>query len=212
MLNEFLYSLFLDETLYGYAEIDEDMKSRTGCKCALVTLLPFPDLGKNYRPSEFYEMSEELRKKHSQKVREVKKYLDENNITYVVPPASPEDNGEYKADFSYKWAAIHAGLGCIGKNDVFVHHKYGQRVRISCILLDMDTPVFCGKIESKCGDCDLCVKACPHHLLSGKSWTKDICREELVDYRHCATKSKYDGEGKMYLCCHCTMACRWHML
>lgn len=212
MLNDFLHSTFEDTSLYGYADIDDNLKKQTGCSSALVTLLPFPDLGKVFRPDEFYQMSEELRKIHSLKINEIKKYLVEHNIKYALPPAAPKEDGEYKADFSYKWAAIHAGLGFIGKNDVFVHYKFGQRVRISCLLLDIDEPVFRGTIGSKCGSCDLCVKACPHHFLSGKEWHEHIRRKELIDYKRCATMSKHDGEGKKYLCCHCLMACPWHRL
>ena len=211
MLNDLLYSLFEDHSLYGYSDIDDEMKLQTGCSCALVTILPFSDPEKIYRSDEFYRASEELQRIHALKINEIKKYLDGHNIRYSSPPAAPKDDGEHKADFSYKWAAIHAGLGFIGKNDVFVHYKFGQRVRISCLLLDIDIPVFHGTIESKCGSCDLCVQACPHHFLSGKEWNESIHREELIDFKRCATKSKHFGEGKKYLCCHCMMACPWHM-
>ena len=210
MLNDLLKSIFLDETLYGFTTIDEELKQQSGCKSALVTLLPFPDMVKKYRPDEFFIANEELAKTHAQKINDIKKYLDEQQIKYSPPPAAPKNNGEYRADFSYKWAAIHAGLGFIGKNDVFVHYKFGQRVRISCLLIDMEVPESHDTIESKCGDCDLCVKACPHHYISGKEWNESTCREDLVDFKHCATKSKHFGEGKKYLCCHCVMACPWH--
>jgi len=210
MLNTLLKSLFFDETLYGYAEIDEELKEQTGCKCALVTLLPFPDMEKNYRPDEFFEMSNELSNTHSNKLNEVKRYLEKYNIAYSSPPASPKNDGEYRTDFSYKWAAIHAGLGFIGKNDVFVHYKYGQRVRISCLLVDIDVPVIQHVLESKCGDCDLCVKACPYHNISGKQWSVSVRRDELVNFKLSAIKSRHYGEGKKYLCCYCMMACPWH--
>lgn len=113
------------------------------------------------------------------------------------------------AEFSYKWAAIHAGLGFIGKNDVFVHYKYGQRVRISCLLINLDVPGFSENIDSKCGDCDLCVRACPHGYISGRAWNVNIRREELVDYKKCAAKSKHSGDGEKYLCARCSLACRY---
>lgn len=212
MLNEFLYSLFEDQSLYGYAEIPDELKKQTGCSCSLVTLMPFPDLDKIYRPDEFYLMCEELRQLHSFKMNAIKEFLDAHSIRYATPPASPKEDGEHKADFSYKWAAIHAGLGFIGKNDVFVHYKLGQRIRISCLFLDMDVPVFHGSIKSLCGSCDLCVKACPHHCLSGMEWNEAICREELIDFKNCATHNRYSGEGKRHLCCYCTMACPWHKM
>ncbi|MBQ8717770.1 MAG: epoxyqueuosine reductase [Clostridia bacterium] len=210
MLNNLLKSLFTDETLYGFVGIGEQLRLQSGCRCALVTLLPFPDMDKKYRPDEFFIMNEELSKMHAKKINEIKKYLDAQHIAYASPPAGPKNDGEYRADFSYKWAAIHAGLGFIGKNDVFVHYKFGQRVRISCLLIDIEAPQSQYVVESKCGDCNLCVQACPHHYISGKEWSESACREDLVDFKNCATKSKHFGEGKKYLCCHCVMACPWH--
>ena len=210
MLTDFLFSQFGDDTLYGFAPISEELQTQTGCKCALVTVLPFPDPDKKYRPDEFFEANNALWEVHGQKINAIKAHLDACAIKYASPPAAPKNDGEHRAEFSYKWAAIHAGLGFIGKNDVFVHHRYGQRVRISCLLIDSDVPVFHGSIESKCGDCDLCVKACPHHFISGKNWDITAHREDLVDFKQCATKSKHFGEGKKYLCCHCVMACPWH--
>lgn len=202
--------LFEDESLYGYADMDERLKRSTGCNCALVTLLPFPDMEKAYRPDEFYQMSQALGAEHSRKMAELKRQLDACGIGYAVPPAAPAEDGSYRAEFSYKWAAVRAGLGFIGRNDVFVHRRYGQRVRISCLLLRADVATFSGTVKSECADCDLCVKACPHSCLTGAQWHAGIRREELIDYRCCATWSRHDGAGTRYLCCYCVMACPWH--
>lgn len=206
---EYLNKIFEDEALFGLSSISEDLADKTGCKCALVTLLSYPDLQYMYNAFEYFAMLEDLRKKHIEKLNEIKLFLNINRIKYVTPPASPNDNGEHMAEFSYKWAAIHAGLGFIGKNDVFVHYKYAQRVRISCLLIDFDLPVFSGDISSKCGKCNLCVEACPHKFITGHVWHKDIQREELINYRKCATKSKHSGEGHKYLCAHCSLACTY---
>lgn len=203
--------VFKDRSLYGYADIDGDIKASSGCDCALVTLMPFPDMERAYRPAEFYQMSESLRSEHTLKMAELKRLLDAAGIRYAAPPAAPGDDGEYRAKFSYKWAAAHAGLGFIGKNDVFVHYRFGQRVRISCLLLSADIAPYGGEVKCECGDCELCVKACPHNCLTGAMWTEDIIRSELIDYKRCATWSRHEGKGQRYLCCYCAMACQWHM-
>ena len=209
-INSLVGALFEDESLYGYADIDGKLKQSSGCNCALVTLLPFPDMDRAYRPDEFYQMSQALGAAHSSKMAELRRRLDECGIGYATPPAAPADDGSYRAEFSYKWAAVHAGLGFIGRNDVFVHHKYGQRVRISCLLLRADISTYSGDIKCECGDCDLCVKACPHSCLTGEQWHERIRRDELIDYSRCATWSRHDGTGTRYLCCYCVMACPWH--
>ena len=206
---EYVNKIFKDETLFGFSSINDDLADKTGCKCALVTLLPYPDLQYMYNAVEYFTMLEDLRKKHIEKLNEIKVFLDTNRIKYATPPASPKDNGEHMAEFSYKWAAIHAGLGFIGKNDVLVHYKYAQRVRISCLLINFDLPVFSGDISSKCGKCSLCVEACPHKFIIGHVWHIAVQREELIDYRKCATKSKHSGKGQKYLCAHCSLACTY---
>ena len=72
MLDDILHSLFIDDTLYGYSPIDDDLKARSGCKCALVTFMPFPDMERKYSPDEFFEVSNELSKLHSMKMNENK--------------------------------------------------------------------------------------------------------------------------------------------
>lgn len=203
-------SIFEDESLYGFADIDERLKRSTGCECAMVTLLPFPDMDRAYRPDEFYQLSRELSAEHSRRMAELRRGLDVCGVGYASPPAAPADDGSHRAEFSYKWAAVHAGLGFIGKNDVFVHRKYGQRVRISCLLLRASVETFKGEMRSECADCDDCVRACPHSCLTGAQWHVGARRDELIDYRRCASYSRHDGDGARYLCCYCVMACPWH--
>ena len=203
-----LKRIFIDESLYGFSAIDGCLAARTGCKCAVVTLMPYPDMNNKYNAVEYFEMLEVLRKEHSARLDLFKRVLDENEIHYATPPASPDDD-EYWAEFSYKWAAIHAGLGFMGRNDVFVHEKYAQRVRISCLLIDHMAPILGGEIVSKCGACMRCKEACPHHFISGDSWHYAVKREALINYKKCAMKSKHEGEGMKYLCTHCLLACTY---
>ena len=206
---DFLSDVFKDESLFGFSQINEILADREDCKCAIVTLLPYPDLNYSYNPIEYFIMLQDLWKKHSIMMDRLKSFLDDNNIVYKAPPATPNDDGSHRAEFSYKWAAIHAGLGFIGKNDVFVHYKYSQKVRISCLLVDLEMPLFTGEILSECGDCDLCVKACPYNFISGQAWHVDIHRDKLIDYKKCATKTKHSGDGQKYACGYCVMACKY---
>jgi epoxyqueuosine reductase QueG len=65
-----------------------------------------------------------------------------------------------------KTAAIQCGLGCQGKNTLFVHPEVGPRAMLMAILtsatLEIDEP-YEGDL---CGECDLCIRACPSKALN----------------------------------------------
>ena len=43
-LSAHLMDIFGDNSLFGFSRIDKSLAEREGCKCAIVTLLPYPDL------------------------------------------------------------------------------------------------------------------------------------------------------------------------
>ena len=62
--------------------------------------------------------------------------LDEYQVKYDIPPVAQSNEADLEAPFSFKFAAVNAGLGWIGKNDVVITEKYGPRVRLSAILIN----------------------------------------------------------------------------
>lgn len=115
-----------------------------------------------------------------------------------------------KAPFSFKFAAVHAGLGWIGKNDVVITAKYGPRVRLSAVLIN-ERFVYGEKIiRNHCPeDCHKCVDACPHKALRDVPWNIDSFRSEIIDYRLCNEKrSLYlKTHGRKNACGLCMAAC-----
>ncbi|MDM8548494.1 epoxyqueuosine reductase [Desulfobacterales bacterium HSG2] len=67
-----------------------------------------------------------------------------------------------KGGIFLKDAAVMAGLGCIGRNNLVVTPEYGPRIRFRAILLDRETKA-AGPVEfNPCEDCKQpCRKACP---------------------------------------------------
>ncbi len=65
---------------------------------------------------------------------------------------------------SYKRAAILAGIGRVGKNTLVTHADLGSNIRLGVILTDAvlaqepPSDPFAGEF---CGDCQLCIDACP---------------------------------------------------
>jgi epoxyqueuosine reductase len=87
--------------------------------------------------------------------------------TYAISafhlPYHLEKGGTYLKD-----AAVLAGLGCIGKNNMLVTPAYGPRVRLRALTLDVDLPCTGPVAFDPCRDCDApCRAACPR-LAFGK--------------------------------------------
>ncbi len=59
-------------------------------------------------------------------------------------------------------AAVHSGLGVLGKNGLLIHEKYGSYVFIGEIVTDLELEA--DKGGKKCLDCGQCKNACPTKL------------------------------------------------
>jgi hypothetical protein len=81
-------------------------------------------------------------------------------MTYWV-----EEGGLYLKD-----AAVLAGLGCVGRNNILVTPDWGPRIRLRAVLLDAELAPT-GRIEfDPCRGCDeRCRSACPRGPSTGRS-------------------------------------------
>jgi epoxyqueuosine reductase len=99
--------------------------------------------------------------------------------------------------FPHKTAATQAGLGWIGKTAVFVSIRFGAAVRLTSVFTDL--PLTPGEpvVASRCGDCRLCVDACPQAAGNDVIWRAGMARDELYDEKACEAKTyehpEWDG-------------------
>ena len=164
----------------------------------------------NYSEADFEDVICEAKNTINRLVPEVTAFLDAYGIAYFVPPIAQRDEKDLVAPFSFKFAAIHAGMGWIGKNGVLVTKEYGPRVRLSAVLIQYPLPAGEPIRKSMCDEnCFLCVKACPYNALKGISWNIHTHREELIDYHLCNSKrSQFIGRlGRKNACGLCFVAC-----
>ena len=170
---------------------------------------PLPD--EEYNEEKYHHVLAESKTVTDEKIHRIRQLADRYGINNLVPSSSQLNETELKAPFSFKYAAVQAGLGWIGKNGVLITRKFGPRVRLGAILLDYP---FDGGIpvqKSFCGTCNFCAEACPWKLINGTHWSPSTKRDDLLDYRLCNKKrSEYlEIRGRKHECGHCILVCPW---
>jgi len=122
---------------------------------------------------------------------------------------------------SYKLPAHLAGHGWIGKSCLLITPDDGPRVRFSAVLTD--APLAANRpMKERCGDCTVCVDACPVKAFTGRAFQADEPREARFDPVKCAifrgndrryktTPDKQDKKDKkarqVYACGMCVKVC-----
>ena len=99
------------------------------------------------------------------RARLMKRFLEEHGYKAVI--------GAHR-----KEAALRAGLGSLGKNNLVLNPKFGTWVAYQSIVTDAELPPDAPAPDDVCGDCDACLKACP---------TGALYAPRRVDPRRCVT-------------------------
>lgn len=75
------------------------------------------------------------------------------------------DSRTLTAAFSFKGAAVAAGLGLIGKNSLLLTPSFGPRVRLSVVLTTSELEGDEVVTDDPCRDCEICIRSCPSDAL-----------------------------------------------
>jgi len=86
-----------------------------------------------------------------------------------------------KGGIFLKDAAVMAGLGCVGKNNLVITPEYGPRVRFRALLMDYEVKVT-GPIEyNPCEDCDQpCRNSCPINTFQNTVYSPDKIGQSIL--------------------------------
>jgi len=189
--------------LYGFVSVNEYLQKRSSYnkvdsfnripnfdkyKTIIVLGLSYPSSqveykGKGYGVLSRYAYNTDYHRVFKDVYQDIKIELDELNIL-----------NHFSVDVSdifEKQAAELANIGYIGKNQLLINNKYGSYINLATILVDIDISK---EISTSldCGDCTLCIDACPSNALddgfnrinciSDISQEKNVLKNEQIGY------------------------------
>ncbi len=124
-------------------------------------------------------------------------------------PYHVEKGGVYLKD-----AAVFAGLGVVGKNNLLLDRQWGPRVRLRAVLIEDSLPSGRPPEDFRpCQGCDMpCRKACPENAFAPGQYDRPTCIQRLdSDRAHPVDSGQKDSEGAPILvtdwCRRCEFAC-----
>jgi epoxyqueuosine reductase QueG len=168
---------------------------------------------------EYYSHYRQINKDLSLLTKKISDDLNNNNIeTLKINPtvSTSELDSVYfntlRTDLSHKMVATRAGLGWIGKTDLFISREFGPRLRLVSILLKNPVIPKLKPVDvSRCGNCSICVDICPAEAANGKPWDITVDREEFYDPWKCRNQCAEFGRNILGLdvriCGICVAAC-----
>jgi epoxyqueuosine reductase len=112
-----------------------------------------------------------------------------------------------------KDAAILAGLGVVGINNLFMVHGYGPNVRFRGLLVNAPLPVARRSDYSPCEGCHRpCLHICPEGALGEDFFDREACLRHMAKDRHDAGSPVMDSPSEtekveIRFCRECELVC-----
>lgn len=168
---------------------------------------------------EYYSHYRQINKDLTILIKKISADLNKNDIeTLNIDPTvstSELDSIYFKTlrtDLSHKMVATRAGLGWIGKTDLFISKEFGPRLRLVSILLKTPLKSKLKVVDTSCcGTCSICVDICPAKAANGKLWNITVDREEFFDPWKCRDQCAEFGRIRLgidaRICGICVAAC-----
>jgi epoxyqueuosine reductase QueG len=104
-----------------------------------------------------------------------------------------------------KGEALRAGMGKRGKNTIVLHPRFGPRLRLVSVVTDAPLvpfvePVTVEEENPVCGNCSICIDACPEKILAPYRMTDHSrCRSD--------TDNMVKNNGRLIPCDLCITLC-----
>ncbi|MBS3943729.1 MAG: epoxyqueuosine reductase [Dethiobacter sp.] len=133
----------------------------------------------------------------------------------AVPKAPTGENFDkltLSTELPHKTVATRAGLGWIGKSALLINKQLGASFRLSSVLTDAVFETADPVNRSLCGNCDLCVQACPVQAILNLNWEAGMARDSYYSAALCYQAGKgYSAalQIESTICGICIAVCPW---
>lgn len=192
----------LDEYIFGTADLTGLIDKKFGANIfgisigkrlddrIIDTIIDGPTL-------EYYNYYNQINQELSQTALIIKNELQKINIdSIVIEPTISTSSKEFEkylstltVEVSHKMVATRAGLGWIGKTDLFISKEFGPRLRLVSLLINQKPANDCHPIDkSRCGKCNICVDRCPAQAANGLLWDIHTHRDTFFNAHKCRDK------------------------
>jgi epoxyqueuosine reductase len=157
---------------------------------------------------EYYNYYKSINNQLSKIIHQIGNKIMENGFACeIVEPSndvSGSENKEYeltlRTPVSHKMIGTRAGLGWIGKTDLFISKKFGPRLRLVSLLTDYPLEISDSPInKSRCGTCNECVTNCPANAATGALWDIYTDRDVFFDAHKCRNKCRELSKSRLNL-------------
>jgi len=115
-----------------------------------------------------------------------------------------------KGGIFLKDAAVSAGLGIIGKNNLLITPAFGPRIRFRALFLDATSDLSGPGDFSPCVDCHMpCRKACPRKAFDQGAYIRADCKKQMVADKVSSKNSETEASPafRVKYCRACEFAC-----
>ena len=147
--------------------------------------------------ASFYTFGQDYHTVMQNRIREVMKNFDYKYSANV-------DNHPYDE----RLAAEIAGLGFKGKNQLVINSKYGSYIFLGMVFIDIDfhNEVILN-IDDDCGDCTVCIDACPTNAISEQGYEIEKCISAFNQTKKSLNPEEIKANYCLFGCDICQMVC-----
>jgi len=107
---------------------------------------------------------------------------------------------------SYKKAAVLAGFGAFGRNQLLIHPEWGPWLMLRAVVTDAPLPPDKRLDFSPCDGCGRCLELCPTGALSEDGIDRETCQRSVGEEPEGSTVLRLSPHGRVN-CEECVRAC-----
>ena len=168
-----------------FPKLKEDFKALDGFKTMIVFALSYPKdqvkfKGKGYGLISRYSYGLDYHLVY-------RKLFHDLEATFLAQGYKAKGYADI-SPIDERFAGMLAGLGFMGKNQLLIHPTFGTYHFIGVLLVDQIVKTTPYVLED-CGDCTLCIQACPPGALSEEGYEERLCTSYVTQMKEALTNA-----------------------